>query len=173
MRPLGRVRSGAAIIGRTERAQLLDHLRDERARVLQAQATFEHLTQREALVLASLADGLNADEIARQHFVALTTVRSQIRAVLQKLGERSQLAAVALADAHRDLLPYESSTTRDRRRTTQGWRAAARTSTFVRPEARSEIRNLLRHGRARPPAFRRSAEARTSNATARHGRECT
>ena len=91
---LGRVLSGESIIGRTDRAELLDHLRLERARSLRAQATFEQLTHREALVLAALTDGLSAEEIARDHFVALTTVRSQIRAVLQKLGVRSQLAAV-------------------------------------------------------------------------------
>ncbi len=115
---LGRVLSGGAIIGRTDRAELLEHLRLERARALRAQATFEQLTHREALVLAALTDGLSAEEIAREHFVALTTVRSQIRAVLQKLGVRSQLAAVALADTHRDLLPYASSAARDRRRST-------------------------------------------------------
>lgn len=115
---LSRVLTGAAIVGRTERAELLGHLRLERVRSLRARATFEQLTHREALVLAALTDGLSAEEIAREHFVALTTVRSQIQAVLQKLGVRSQLAAVALADAHRELLPYASSATRDRRRTT-------------------------------------------------------
>ena len=115
---LGRVLSGEAIIGRTARAELLEHLRLERARSLRAQATFEQLTHREALVLSALTDGLSAEEIAREHFVALTTVRSQIRAVLQKLGVRSQLAAVALADTHRGLLPYASSDARDRRRST-------------------------------------------------------
>lgn len=115
---LERVRSGAAIVGRTERAELLEHLRLERARSTRIQATFEQLTQREARVLAALADGLSAEEIAREHFVAMTTVRSQIRAVLQKLGVRSQLAAVALADTHRALLPYDSGAPRDRRRTT-------------------------------------------------------
>ena len=60
-------------------------------------------------MLVALTDGLTADEIAREHFVAVATVRSQIRAVLQKLGVRSQLAAVAIADAHRDLLPQETS----------------------------------------------------------------
>ena len=67
-------------------------------------------------MLGGLANGLTAEEIAREHFVALTTVRSQIRAVLQKLGVRSQLAAVAVADAHRWLLPAEAQPDRDRRR---------------------------------------------------------
>ena len=49
-------------------------------------------------MLAALVDGLSAEEIAETQYVALTTVRSQIRAVLQKLGVRSQLAAVAHAN---------------------------------------------------------------------------
>ena len=108
--------TGRPIIGRTERAELLELLRVERATALRAQATFSQLTQREALVLAALTQGLSADEIAKAHFVALTTVRSQIRSILQKLGVRSQLAAVALADTHRALLPREATAGADRRR---------------------------------------------------------
>jgi hypothetical protein len=63
-----------------------------------------------------MMEGLNAEEIAQSHFVAVTTVRSQIRSVLQKLGVRSQLAAVALADNHREILPREVNVGRDRRR---------------------------------------------------------
>ena len=70
----------------------------ERASVVRALSPFEQLTMREREVLAALVDGLTAEEIAETHFVALTTVRSQIRAVLQKLGVRSQLAAVAYAN---------------------------------------------------------------------------
>jgi DNA-binding CsgD family transcriptional regulator len=53
---------------------------------------------RERDMLAALLDGLSAEEIADTQYVALTTVRSQIRAVLQKLGVRSQLAAIAHAN---------------------------------------------------------------------------
>lgn len=113
---LDHVLSGGTILGRADRVALLDHLRRERALMLRSHATFERLTQREALVLGALVDGLSAEEIADAHFVALTTVRSQIRAVLQKLGVRSQLAAVALAGMHRELLPREARAGRDRRR---------------------------------------------------------
>lgn len=108
--------AGRPIIGRTQRAELLELLRADRAAALRTQATFSQLTQREALVLAALTQGLSADEIAQAHFVALTTVRSQIRSILQKLGVRSQLAAVALADTHRAFLPREASAGVDRRR---------------------------------------------------------
>jgi len=113
---ISHVLDGGTIIGRGDRAALLDELRLERAGALRAQATFERLTHREALVLGALIDGLNADEIADAHYVALTTVRSQIRAVLQKLGVRSQLAAVAVASAHREMLPHQTREGRDRRR---------------------------------------------------------
>lgn len=55
------------------------------------------LSPREQVVLGSMMCGLSAAEIAEEHFVAVTTVRSQIRSILTKLNVRSQLAAVALA----------------------------------------------------------------------------
>ena len=67
---------------------------EERKRRL---APFAALTEREAAVLGALMGGCAASEIAEQSFVSLSTVRSQIRSVLAKLGVHSQLAAVALA----------------------------------------------------------------------------
>jgi len=58
---------------------------------------FAVLTEREQTVLAELMEGRCAEEIARAAFVSISTVRSQIKAILQKLGVNSQLAAVALA----------------------------------------------------------------------------
>ena len=58
---------------------------------------FAVLTERERIVLAELMEGHCAEEIARTAFVSISTVRSQIKAILQKLGVNSQLAAVALA----------------------------------------------------------------------------
>jgi DNA-binding NarL/FixJ family response regulator len=92
------VLDGTPLIGRTTREDLADELRIERAGRRQALSPFERLTRRERRVLAALVDGMSAEEIAEAQFVALTTVRSQIRAVLQKLGVRSQLAAVAYAN---------------------------------------------------------------------------
>lgn len=126
---LARIVAGEAILGRTERSELLEHLRVERIHMIRARARFDRLTPREALVLAALADGLTAEEIAQQHYVALSTVRSQIRAVLQKLDVRSQLAAVAIADMHRSLLPSDPSSDRDRRRSHQASRRAPMSAT--------------------------------------------
>jgi two-component system, NarL family, nitrate/nitrite response regulator NarL len=58
---------------------------------------FTVLTEREQAVLAELMEGHCAEEIANAAFVSISTIRSQIKAILQKLGVNSQLAAVALA----------------------------------------------------------------------------
>jgi len=66
----------------------------ERARSL---APFAALTPREEEVLSMLVDGIQAADIAEASYVSLSTVRSQIRSILAKLGVGSQLAAVSLA----------------------------------------------------------------------------
>jgi len=58
---------------------------------------FAELTERERVVLAELIEGHRAEQIAKDAAVSISTVRSQIKAILQKLGVDSQLAAVALA----------------------------------------------------------------------------
>jgi two-component system, NarL family, nitrate/nitrite response regulator NarL len=98
VRSVERVLAGLPLVGRAQREVLLDDLRLRRESLNRALSPFERLTPRESAVLGALVDGLSADEIAERDFVALTTVRSQIRAILQKLGVRSQLAAVALAN---------------------------------------------------------------------------
>jgi DNA-binding NarL/FixJ family response regulator len=95
---LNDVLAGTPLIGCAAREVMIDELRIERAGLRKALTPFERLTLREREVLAALVDGLSAEEIAETQFVALTTVRSQIRSVLQKLGVRSQLAAVAHAN---------------------------------------------------------------------------
>jgi DNA-binding NarL/FixJ family response regulator len=60
------------------------------------------LTSSERRVLFYLTEGWAAQDIADELVVSLTTVRSHIRSVLRKLGVRSQLAAVAIANS-RDL----------------------------------------------------------------------
>jgi len=70
-----------------------EHREQERERL----APFTRLTSREADVLHDLMQGLSADDIAATRYVSIATVRSHIRAILQKLHVNSQLAAVALA----------------------------------------------------------------------------
>jgi DNA-binding NarL/FixJ family response regulator len=92
-----RARRGEAVNGSVERSELADELQRYRVRQRERLAPFEALTEREAAVLRGLMEGLSAEAIAERSFVALSTVRSQIRAILAKLGVSSQLAAVALA----------------------------------------------------------------------------
>lgn len=58
---------------------------------------FERLSAREQVVLHHLTDGMTVDQIAKQDHVAVATVRSQVRAILTKLGVNSQVEAVALS----------------------------------------------------------------------------
>ena len=69
------------------------HRRADRRRL----APFETLTPRERDVLALIVDGRSAAEIARRANVTLTTVRTQVRSILQKLAVNSQMAAAAMA----------------------------------------------------------------------------
>ena len=80
-----------------EREDLLGLLRQHRSAAHARLAPFGALTPRERDVLAALMDGKSAEEIAKEWVVAMSTVRSQIRGVLSKLGVGSQLSAVALA----------------------------------------------------------------------------
>lgn len=56
------------------------------------------LTASERMVLFYLTEGCAAQDIADTLVVSLATVRSHIRSILRKLGVRSQLAAVAVAN---------------------------------------------------------------------------
>ena len=79
---------------RTTWLRAYDHARRETERTV---APFRTLTPRDQEVLAALVDGHPAAAIADQAVVSEATVRSQIRAVLAKLGVGSQLQAVAQA----------------------------------------------------------------------------
>ena len=70
---------------------------DERSAAGERLDLFATLTEREQVVLAELIEGHCAEDIAKGAFVSISTVRSQIKAILQKLGVNSQLAAVAMA----------------------------------------------------------------------------
>jgi DNA-binding NarL/FixJ family response regulator len=62
-----------------------------------ASSRFNQLSRVEAAVLQRLAEGLSPAQIAAERYVAVSTVRSQLKAIYRKLGVRSQVAAVALA----------------------------------------------------------------------------
>ena len=86
------------LLSRTEIYRLQDELRRHHASIAERRKPVERLTDRERSVLEALTKGHRAEQIATQGFVTISTVRSQIRAVLTKLGVSSQLAAVAMAN---------------------------------------------------------------------------
>lgn len=92
-----RAAEGDNLLPEAERHALLAELRARRRADGERMAPFGTLTHREQAVLAGLMAGESAEAIAARSYVSLATVRSQIRAILVKLGVRSQLAAVALA----------------------------------------------------------------------------
>jgi two-component system, NarL family, nitrate/nitrite response regulator NarL len=88
---------GVTVLEPSARQALLAALRERRAKDKAQLNSLSRLTPRERQVLQLLTEGKSAEEIATDQFVTMATIRSQIRAVLQKLGVNSQLAAVALA----------------------------------------------------------------------------
>lgn len=92
-----RAAEGAPLLSEDERNGLLDALRHRQREDRERLAPFLALSRREQAVLAGLAAGEAASTIADRSCVSLATVRSQIRAVLGKLGVSSQGAAAALA----------------------------------------------------------------------------
>lgn len=85
------------LMSKSERDQLLAEMRRQHADNERQQAVFSGLTPRESEVLAGLYEGKSADAIARDSYVSVATVRSQIHSLLQKLGVNSQIGAVAAA----------------------------------------------------------------------------
>lgn len=80
-----------------QREELMAELRRQRKQRQERLACFQRLTARERQVLAALVNGNTATDIADEWYVALSTVRTQIRSVLSKLGVSSQIAAIGLA----------------------------------------------------------------------------
>jgi two-component system nitrate/nitrite response regulator NarL len=85
------------VLSTARRYDLMAELRSARAARGRDLAPFKTLTPKERSVLAGLAQGERVETIAAAAVVSEATVRSQIRAVLAKLGVNSQLEAVALA----------------------------------------------------------------------------
>ena len=76
-----------------ERAAAL--VASKRAKHLSRQERLAALTERERNVLEQVSAGASVTEIANHECVSLATVRTHVRAVLQKLDVHSQVAAVA------------------------------------------------------------------------------
>jgi DNA-binding NarL/FixJ family response regulator len=92
-----RAAGGESVTPVTERAQLLADLSAQRRADERRKAPFEALSARERDVLRQIVEGKQAAAIAKDSYVSLATVRTQIRSILLKLDVSSQVAAIALA----------------------------------------------------------------------------
>ena len=92
-----RAAEGETVTPITERTQLLADLAAHRRAAQRRHAPFEALSARERDVLRQIVEGKQAAAIAKDSYVSLATVRTQIRSILLKLEVSSQVAAVALA----------------------------------------------------------------------------
>jgi DNA-binding NarL/FixJ family response regulator len=88
---------GEDVLDPALRQAVLQDLWAMREQESEALEPFKRLTTREQQVLRELGNGKVVSTIAEQWVVSEATVRSQVRAVLTKLGVSSQLEAVALA----------------------------------------------------------------------------
>lgn len=108
---------GAVLPSVSDRLELLQALMAYRREHVGRVQPFQALTKRESVVLERIMAGMSAEEISAVDSVAVTTVRTQIKAILRKLDVGSQLQATALA--HKAGWPY-SIQGNERRRPSKG-----------------------------------------------------
>jgi DNA-binding NarL/FixJ family response regulator len=95
-----RATQGVEVMRPERRRCLIAQYRRQQQQARSVSRLLERLTDRERAVLERLARGRRAQSIAEEFGVSLATTRTQIRAVLHKLGVTSQLEAVALFNGH-------------------------------------------------------------------------
>jgi DNA-binding NarL/FixJ family response regulator len=88
--------SGQPVMADAERDGWLAQHRDVEARDRELARKLGRLSTREREILELLAAGHRAGEIAERSVVSLSTVRTQIRAILAKLQVNSQIEAAAM-----------------------------------------------------------------------------
>ena len=92
-----RASRGEALMTESRRIEAIGVARAARAAEDERLRAFASLTPREREVLAALMRGWSAQDVANEQSTSVRTVRKHIESVRVKLGVRSQLAAVALA----------------------------------------------------------------------------
>lgn len=92
--------AGRPVMSQVEHRQWLELHRNHQAGQRALAKRLDRLSAREREVLELLVAGERAAAIAQRFTVSMTTVRTQIRSILTKLGATSQLEAVALVRRH-------------------------------------------------------------------------
>jgi len=92
-----RAGDGEFLLPAATMTRLLSRQREARRSAAAREKISEELTTREHEVLKMMASGLDNYDIADRLGIGYGTVRSHVRGVLEKLGARSRLQAVALA----------------------------------------------------------------------------
>jgi DNA-binding NarL/FixJ family response regulator len=92
---------GVEVMRPERRRYFIEQYQRQQEQARAVERWLNRLTERERAVLERLARGQRAQSIAAEFGVTLATTRTQIRAVLQKLGVSSQLEAVALLNEYR------------------------------------------------------------------------
>lgn len=95
MRVIDVLRADSSDDSMADRIELMEAWRQEQLDQADARGRISSLSVRELEVLRLLHLGFAVREIAEHNGVAQSTVRSQVRSVLRKLGVNSQLAAAA------------------------------------------------------------------------------
>ena len=92
-----RAAEGEFLLPAATMSRLLQRQREARKAQVARDRLAEELTPREHDILKMMASGLDNYDIADKLGIGYGTVRSHVRGVLEKLGARSRLQAVALA----------------------------------------------------------------------------
>jgi two-component system nitrate/nitrite response regulator NarL len=95
---LRRIHDGLLVLPVEEREELLRAWHEQRTDIQELRGRLERLTHREAEVLGLLMEGQRVSDIAAGSVVSEATVRTQVKAILAKLGVSSQIAAVGAAN---------------------------------------------------------------------------
>jgi len=96
-----RATQGMEVMRPERRQYFIEQYRRQQEQARVVERRLSRLTDRERAVLERLGRGRRAQSIAEEFGVSLATTRTQIRAVLHKLGVNGQLEAVALLNDHR------------------------------------------------------------------------
>jgi PAS domain S-box-containing protein len=92
-----RLRAGETLMPLEEVVELLRFASSHKEQAREAQQALARLTDREKEVLSLLAEGLDANEIAKQLSISAKTERNHVARILAKLGVHSRLQALVLA----------------------------------------------------------------------------